>query len=111
MLTDLSVKARATVVKPRDFNDDIGASSHVQGTKKTLPIDTLTARRLSGSHDVGVSKTASTPMAAAERKMAPMLVVSVTPSMTATRLAPWHTSSTVGAGRRRMAHKTPRVSV
>ena len=51
------------------------------------------------------------PNAAAERKMAPMLVVSTTPSITAMRLAFWHTSSTLFGAGRRMAHSTPLVSV
>ena len=50
------------------------------------------------------------PSAAAERKMAPMFVVSVTASTTTTRRAPLHTSAAVRGAGRRMAHSTPRVS-
>ena len=46
-----------------------------------------------------------------ERKMAPMLVVSVTALMTTTRRASRRTSSRLGDGRRCIAHSTPRVSV
>ena len=49
------------------------------------------------------------PRAAADRKMAPMLVESTTPSSTAMRRAPAQTSSTAGRAGRRMAHSTPRV--
>lgn len=65
---------------------------------------------MSGSHVSRVSSTASTPSAAAERNMAPMFVVSVTPSITATRRAPRHTSAAAASGGRRMAQSTPRVS-
>ena len=47
--------------------------------------------------------------AAAERKMAPTLVVSTMPSSTATRRAPWQMSSMAGSCGRRMAHRIPRV--
>ena len=88
----------------------MGFVIHVQGTRKMLPIETRTARRFSGSHDVGVSSTASMPKAAAERKMAPMFVVSTTLSMTTMRRAPWQTDSTLRGWGRRMAQSTPRVS-
>ena len=51
------------------------------------------------------------PKAAAERKMAPMFVVSTTPSITAMRWAFRQTSSTGFGIGRRMAHSTPRVKV
>ena len=71
---------------------------------------TRTARRFSGSQQLGVSSTASIPRAAAERIMAPTLVESTTFSSTATRLVPAHTSlKSLGLGRR-MAHSTPLVS-
>ena len=89
----------------------MGPSIHVQGTRKTDPMETLTALRLSGSQDVGVSNTASIPSAAAERKMAPIFVVSTTPSTTTILWAWRHTSSTGSADFRRMAQSTPRVSV
>ena len=71
---------------------------------------TRTARRLSGSQQLGVSSTASMPSAAADRMIAPTLVESTTFSSTATRRAPAAISlKSRGAGRR-MAHSTPRVS-
>ena len=70
---------------------------------------TRTARRFSGSQQLGLSSTASTPSAAAERKIAPMLVVSTMPSSTATRRASRQSASAPGSGLRRMAHSTPRV--
>ena len=70
---------------------------------------TRTARRYNGSQQVGVTSTASTSSAAAERKSAPTLVGSAMPSSTATRRAPAHRSSTVGSAGRFMAHSTPRV--
>ena len=51
------------------------------------------------------------PRAAALRKIAPMLVVSTTESMTAMRRALVHTCSTDGNCGRRMAQSTPRVRV
>ena len=71
---------------------------------------TRTARRFSGSQQVGESKTASMCSAAAERKMAPTLVVSTMPSSTATRRAFRQMASTVGNLGRRRAQRTPRVS-
>ena len=109
--TDLSVSAIATVLNPSSPSDCTGASSHVHGTRKTEPIDTRTARRLSGSHELEVSSTASMPSAAAERKIDPTLVASTTLSTTTTLLAPRHTYATVGVSLRRMAQSTPRVSV
>ena len=53
--------------------------------------------------------TASIPNAAAERKMAPMLVGFITFSSTAIRRDLAQISSTVGSGGRRMAQSIPRV--
>ena len=86
-------------------------SSQAHGIRKTDPIETLTARRFNGSQELRVSNMASIPRAAAERKIAPMLVVSTTPSMTAIRRAPLHISSTLFGVGRCMAQRTPRVSV
>ena len=69
------------------------------------------ARLFSGSHDVVVSSTASMPKAAADRKIAPMFVVSVTPSITTMRRAFLQMSSTLPGTGRFMAHSTPLVSV
>ena len=41
--------------------------------------------RFNGSHEEGVRNTASIPNAAADRKMAPIFVVSTTPSMMTVR--------------------------
>ena len=71
---------------------------------------TRTARRLSGSEHDGVSKIAPTPKAAAERKIAPMFVLSTMFSSTATRRAPAQSVSGSGSCGRRMAHRIPRVS-
>ena len=101
----------ATDLKPAARRSSCRCSVHVHGTRNTDPIDTLTARLLSGSHESAVTSTASMPSAAAERKMAPMLVLSTTPSITATLWASPHTSLTVGMDLRRMAHSTPRVRV
>ena len=110
MDTDLSVRAIATVLKPNFFNSE-ALSIQVHGTRNTVPIDDSHSPAVQGSQDVGVTSTASIPRAAAERKMAPILVVSTTPSITATRLALQHTSSTLGGAGRRIAQSTPRVSV
>ena len=72
---------------------------------------TRTARRVSGSQHVGLSSTASMPSAAAERKIAPMFVASTTLSSTAIRFAPAMTSVGLFGAGRRIAHRTPRVSV
>ena len=77
--------------------------------KKTVPIETRTARRFRGSQELRVNSTASMPRAAAERKMAPILVVSTTPSITTIRRAPRQTSSILFGTGRRMAQRTPRV--
>lgn len=69
------------------------------------------ARRLSGSHDVGVSITASMPSAAADRKIAPILVVSTTESITAILCDSVHSNDVAVGSGRRMAQSTPRVSV
>src|SRR6202453_5054537 len=53
---------------------------------KTAPIETLTARRYSGSAQRGDRITASTPRAAAHRKMAPTLAWSTRSSSTRMRL-------------------------
>ena len=105
------VRAMATLRKPSVRTLSIGSSTHVHGTRNTEPMDTRTARRLSGSHELRVSSTASMAKAAAERKMAPMLVVSTTPSMTTMRRASLQISLTAGSAGRRMAQSTPRVSV
>ena len=107
---ELSSSAMARVAKPSALSSPTGSWLQVQGTRNTVPIETLTARRLSGSQESSLSTTASTPKAAAERKMAPMLVVSVTPWITHTFLALRHVSSSAGLGLRRMAQSTPRVS-
>ena len=106
---ELSESAIAAVLKPRVLRLLTGPSSHVQGTKNTDPIDTRTARRLSGSQELRVSRTASMPNAAAERNIAPMLVVSTTLSMTTMRRALQQTSSSARGCGRRMAQSTPRV--
>ena len=111
MGVESSVSAMAAVAKPSECSCSMPPSSQLQGTRKTLPMETRTARRLSGSHELRVSSTASMPSAAAERNMAPMLVVSTTPSMTTMRLALWHISSTGGSMGRCIAHSTPRVRV
>ena len=70
---------------------------------------TRLARRYSGSLPAAVSSTASIPNAAAERKIAPILVGFITFSSTAIRLERAHSASTAGSGGRRMAHSIPRV--
>ena len=108
---DFSVSAIATVRKPSLRNSLGEPSNQVHGIRKTEPIETLTARRFNGSQELRVNNIASIPKAAAERKMAPILVASTTPSMTTIRRAFRHTSSALGSARRRMAQRTPRVSV
>ena len=71
---------------------------------------TRTARRHSGSQQDGVSKIASMPSAAAERKIAPIFVESTMFSNTATRRASESSVSASGSLGLRMAHSTPRVS-
>ena len=71
-------------------------------------MDTRAARRYSGSPHDGVTSTASTSNAAAERISAPTLVWSTMFSMTATRRASRHVSSTLGSGQRRIAESAPR---
>ena len=80
---DFSVSAIATVRNPSLCNSLGEPSNQAHGIRKTAPIETLTARRFNGSQELRVSNMASIPRAAAERKIAPMLVVSTTPSMTA----------------------------
>ncbi len=82
-----------------------------QGTKNTDPMLTLMARRLSGSHDVGVSITASIPSAAAERNIAPIFVVSTTESIMTILCDVLHRDDGEEGCGRRMAHSTPRVRV
>ena len=116
--SESSRKASAAVAKPMFRSRSMPGTGHwsarlpsrVQGTWNTVPMLTRTARRDSGSQQPGVSSTASTPSAAAERKIAPTLVASTMFSSTATRLAPAQMSSARGSGRRRRAHSTPRVS-
>lgn len=50
------------------------------------------------------------PRAAAERKIAPMLVWSLTDSMTTTRRALWSNSAAVGSGLRCMEASAPRCT-
>ena len=109
MEIELSVSAMATVRNPNLPKSLREPSIQVHGTRKTVPIDTLTARRFNGSQELCVSNTASIPKAAAERKMAPILVVSTTPSITTMRRASRHTSSMLRIAGRRMAQRTPRV--
>ena len=103
--------AMATVLNPHSRRVGSGASSQAQGNLNTVPIDTLTALRLKGSQLSVVSSAPSMPRAAAERKMAPMFVVSHTASRTTTRRDFPHSSCHVGCCGRRMAQSTPRVSV
>ena len=57
-------------------------SMRVHGTWKTVPIETRIALRYNGSAHRGVTRTASMPSAAAERKTAPTLVWSTMSSRT-----------------------------
>ena len=108
--SDLSVSAIAAVLKPSDLSCPIQSSPrYVHGTWNTVPMLTRTARRYSGSLPSAVSRTASMPSAAAERKIAPMFVGFITFSSTAMRRAPRHTSSTEHSLGRSMAHSIPRV--
>ena len=104
-----SVSAIAAVRKPNLPKSLREPFIQAHGTKKTAPIDTLTTRRFNGSQELRVSNTASIPRAAAERKIAPMLVASTTLSMTTMRRASRHTSSMLRGSGRRMAQRTPRV--
>ena len=81
------MSAIAAVRNPKFLSSEREPSIQVHGTKKTLPIDTLTARRFNGSQELRVSNTASIPRAAAERKIAPILVASTTLSITTIRRA------------------------
>ena len=99
----------AAVLNPNHLKSRIVPSIHAQGIKKTDPIDTLTARRFNGSQELRVNNTASIPRAAAERKIAPTLVLSTTPSITTMRRAFRQTSSTLRNTGRYIAHNTPRV--
>ena len=73
--------ASATVLNPRRCSSGTPSAAQsrtlpmrVHGTWNTVPMLTRAARRNSGSWQVGVTNTASISSAAAERKMAPMLV-------------------------------------
>ena len=118
MGTERSVRARAAVLKPRAASRARPAAGQsageepiwVQGTWNTVPMLTRTARRHRGSQQEGVTSTASMCSAAAERKMAPMLVESTMFSSTATRRASRHRASTGGRAGRQKAASTPRVS-
>ena len=93
METESSRRAMATVLKPSFFNRFIpgygrrGPSSpkKVQGIWNTVPMLTRTERRYRGSLHPGVRSTASILSAAAERKIAPMLVGFIMLSRTAIR--------------------------
>ena len=78
-------------MKPASRRPSIPAghgSIRVHGTWKTVPIETRIALRYKGSAHRGVMRTASTPRAAALRKIAPTFVWSTTSSMTMTRSRP-----------------------
>ncbi len=85
------------------------SSARAQGSLRTQPIETRTARRESGSAQRGESTTASAPRAAAFLKMAPTLVTSTRSSSTATWRAPRTTSSTGRGAGRDIAQSSPRV--
>ncbi|RPF21752.1 hypothetical protein EDD34_2387 [Myceligenerans xiligouense] len=63
-------------------------SIHVHGTWNTVPIDTRTERRYSGSAHRGVTSTASTPSAAALRKAALSLVHNSVDNLPVSRQTP-----------------------
>ena len=111
MLIELCRNAIATVLKPCCATSSMPLSSHVHGIRKIEPIETRTARRLKGSHELLVNSIPSIPSAAAERKIAPIFVVSTTPSIMAMREAVLQMLSTEGRVERFIAHKTPRLSV
>src|SRR5699024_2653730 len=73
-----SLRASASTSNPAPCSSSTPSrgqvGSRVQGTWKTVPIDTRIERRYSGSAHCGLTSTASTPSAAAERNMAPTLV-------------------------------------
>ncbi len=103
----------ASRVKPasRTESRPLGqVSSRAYGTENTAPMETLTLRRYSGSAQSGDNSTASMPRAAAERKIAPMLVWSFTDSMTTTRRAERSSSPAVGSGLRCMEARAPRCT-
>ena len=117
MLTESSERAIAAVLKPIAliFSISRGQSAgvspiFVQGTCRTVPILTRRARLHNGSQQVGVVRTASTPRAAAERNIAPILVESAMASSTAILRAFLHIFSTVLSFLRFIAHKAPRVN-
>ena len=83
-------------------------SSRAHGTWNTVPMLTRTLRRYSGSPQRGETRTASTPSAAAERKIAPTLVWSTMSSSTATRRAPARSSGSGTGSGRCMAAIAPR---
>ena len=83
----------------------------VQGIWNTVPMLTLAALRYRGLLQPGVRRTASILRAAAERMTAPTLVGFMTFSRTAMRRAFLHSSSARGRSLRRMAHRSPLVSL
>ena len=112
-----SVSARALSENPRARSSSAQAAGHapastrVHGTWKTVPMETRTARRQSGSAQRGERSTASAPSAAADRKSAPTLVTSTRSSNTTTLRAPSRSSATPrSAGRRKHASR-PRVTL
>src|SRR5574344_453719 len=74
-----------------------------------VPMLTRTERRQSGLQHPGVTRTASILSAAAERKMAPTFVDSVTSSKIAIRLLSLQIDCTEGSVGRYIAQSTPRV--
>ena len=112
-----SARASAESEKPRPRSSSAQAAGHApastraHGTWKTVPMETRTARRQSGSAQRGERSTASAPSAAADRKSAPTLVTSTRSSSTTTLRASSRTSATPrSAGRRKHASR-PRVTL
>ena len=107
-----SVRARASTSKPASCSRSIPApgqaSSLVHGTWKTVPIETRIERRYSGSAHCGVTSTASTPSAAAERNIAPTFMWSTMSSSTATVRASRSRSAAAGSSGRCIAASAPR---
>ena len=83
---------------------------YVHGIWNTVPMLTLTLRRLRGSQQVVVKRMPSMPRAAAARRMAPVLVLLTTLSTSTMRCFPRHICSTLGNTGRCIAQSTPRVS-
>ena len=113
-----SLRAMAAVLNPIAFRDRIPSVFHsvfsskkVHGIWNTVPMLTRIARRYSGLLHPGVSSTASIPRAAAERKIAPILVGFTTFSRTAILRAFLHTSTISGNAGRRIAQSIPLVSL